>query len=136
MEQETAPRGILARAAWQRVSLRGGDPRRKSLGRHSSMRTIKLNLRQNALHTLHHAVEHLYWSDDDMDVNDDRVFDDDDHTVHWKNAQGHLYIAESTPLPRVYGLKFALLHLIQAAELLLKTYVEQCDSKAVFTKPG
>jgi hypothetical protein len=34
--------------------------------------------------------------------------------------------------PPVYNLKFALLHLIHGAELLLKTYVEQVEPRALF----
>jgi hypothetical protein len=100
------------------------------------MRTIKLNLRQNALHTLHHAIEHLKWSSDDTDARDGRIFDDHDHTVQWKDEHGSTYFAESTRPPNIYELKFALLHLIQAAELLLKVYVQTCDPAALFMKPG
>jgi hypothetical protein len=39
--------------------------------------------------------------------------------------------AEFSRLPSVYNLKFALLHLIQASELLLKSYVEQCEPTAL-----
>ena len=46
------------------------------------MEIIRLNLRQNAIHTLHHAVEHLYWSDSD-DRKEGRHFDHDEHMVSW-----------------------------------------------------
>jgi hypothetical protein len=95
---------------------------------------LKLNLRQNALHTLHHAVEHLQWSQPDPD---ERSFDHYDHSVQW-NEEGHVYfaVAEFSRLPSAYNLKFALLHLIQASELLLKSYVEQCEPGALFVGPG
>jgi hypothetical protein len=96
---------------------------------------LRLNLRQNALHTLHHAVEHLQWSQTDPD---ERSFDHRNHSVQWKNEEGHLCFAwaEFSRLPSVYNLKFALLHLIQASELLLKSYVEQCEPAALFVRPG
>jgi hypothetical protein len=99
---------------------------------------IRLNLRQNALHTLHHAVEHLYWSEAESGGDGGRSFDHEEHTVEWRSEHGHLCftIPDFTRLPPVYGLKFALLHLIQAAELLLKAYVEQCEPTAVFIKAG
>jgi hypothetical protein len=102
------------------------------------METIQLNLRQNAMHTLYHAVEHLYWSESDRDVVHDRSFNHEEHTVEWRNERGHLCfpLADFTRLPAVYNLKFATLHLIQAAELLLKCYVEQCEPQALFVKPG
>ncbi|MGH9614728.1 MAG: hypothetical protein ACRD4P_16800, partial [Bryobacteraceae bacterium] len=46
-------------------------------------RVIKLNLRQNALHTLHHAVEHLHWSETETDQRDGRSFDPRDYSVQW-----------------------------------------------------
>ena len=99
---------------------------------------IKLNLRQNAVHSLYHAVEHLYWSEAQSDAREGRSYNHDEHTVEWRNEQGHqcFYLADFTRLPAVYSLKFALLHLIQAAELLLKAFVEKCDPNALFVKPG
>src|SRR2546428_4504693 len=101
------------------------------------MEIIRLNLRQNAIHTLYHAVEHLYWSDSD-DRKEGRHFDHDEHIVSWRDEHGHLCfpMADFSRLPAVYSLKFSLLHLIQAAELLLKAYVEQCDPAALFVKAG
>ncbi len=98
---------------------------------------LKLDLRQNALHTLHHAVEHLQWSED-TSRRDERSFDHDDRSVSWKDQKGHLCFAvpEFTRLPSGYNLKFSVLHLIQASELLLKSYVEQCDPAALFVRPG
>jgi hypothetical protein len=95
-----------------------------------------LNLRQNGLHTLHHAIEHLEWS---TMANRDggRVFDHDDHTVSWREGSSLCFVApEFTRLPEEYNLKFAVLHLIQAAELLLKSYVHQQQPSAIFASPG
>ena len=102
------------------------------------MNVIKLNLRQNAVHTLYHAVEHLYWSESDTDAKEGRSFNYDEHTVEWRNETGNVCFALSdfNRLPAVYSLKFALLHLIQAAELLLKAYVEQCEPAALLVKVG
>jgi hypothetical protein len=99
---------------------------------------IKLNLRENALHTLYHAVEHLHRSQADGLREDGRAFDHDDHSVEWRNEHGDLcfVVPEFTRLPSVYNLKFALLHLIQASELLLKSYVEQCEPTAIFVRLG
>jgi hypothetical protein len=102
------------------------------------MNVIKLNLRQNAMHTLYHAVEHLYWSESDADAKEGRSFNYDEHIVEWRNESGHICfpLSDFTRLPAVYSLKFALLHLIQAAELLLKAYVEQCEPAALLVKAG
>lgn len=99
---------------------------------------IKLNLRQNAVHTLYHAVEHLYWAESQSDAKEGMSYNHDEHTVEWRNELGHRcsYLADFTRLPSVYSLKFALLHLIQAAELLLKAFVEESDPTAVFVKAG
>jgi hypothetical protein len=99
---------------------------------------IKLKLRQNALHTIYHAVEHLYWPEEDPRDSEGRSFDHDTNTVEWKDKNGHqcYSVSEFTRPPAAYNLKFALLHLIQGAELLLKTYVEQCEPTAVFIRPG
>lgn len=99
---------------------------------------IKLNLLQNALHTLHHAVEHLQWSEGGEQAEKGRVYDPDDGSVSWRNRDGHLcfQVPDFTRMPSNYDLKFSLLHLIQAAELLLKAYVERCDPAAIFTIPG
>jgi hypothetical protein len=106
--------------------------------RERKMTVSKLNLRQNAMHTLYHAVEHLYWSESDTDSKEGRSFDHDEHTVEWRNERGHLCfpVADFTRLPSFFNLKFALLHLIQAAELLLKAHVEQCEPAALFVKAG
>ncbi len=97
-----------------------------------------LDLRRNAMHTLYHAVEHMYWAESEDDAKKGRSYDHDEHTVEWVSEQGHLCfpLLDYTRLPAAYSLKFALLHLIQAAELLLKAYVEQCEPTAVFVKPG
>ena len=98
---------------------------------------VKLNLRQNALHTLYHAVEHLYLSaqEDDGWLRG-ASFDHDTHDVTWTSKEGHLCFGGPvhgfTSPPAVYNLKFALLHLIHGSELLLKAYIEQIDPKALF----
>jgi len=95
---------------------------------------LKLNLLQNALHTLHHAVEHLQWSEEETPVRNGRVFDVEDGSISWKNDKGQLcfQVPEFTRMPSGCNLKFSLLHLIQASELLLKAYVERCDPASLF----
>jgi hypothetical protein len=95
---------------------------------------VKLNLLQNALHTLHHAVEHLQWSEEETPVRSGRRFDIEDGSVSWKSEKGQLcfQVPEFTRMPAGYNLKFSLLHLIRASELLLKTYVESCDPASLF----
>jgi hypothetical protein len=99
---------------------------------------LKLNLLQNALHTLHHAIEHLQWAAEETPARNGRVYDVADGSVSWANRDGHLcfQIPEFTRMPSEYNLKFSLLHLIQASELLLKTYVERCDPAALFIAQG
>lgn len=66
-----------------------------------------------------------------------REFDDGDHSITWKEGISLFYMSpEFTRLPPVYNYKFAILHLIQACELLLKSYVEQTEPAAIFVKPG
>jgi hypothetical protein len=98
---------------------------------------LKLNLLQNALHTLHHAIEHLEWSQDSDDSARERSFDHDDRSVSWREGSSLCFLApDFTRLPAAYNLKFALLHLIQASELLLKSYVALQEPSAVFVSPG
>lgn len=99
---------------------------------------VKLNLRQNALHTLHHAVEHLYAADRDSTERASRSFDHEDHVVEWRDEKGRrsFSASEFTRPPASYSLKFALLHLIQASELLLKSYVQATDPRAIFVRSG
>jgi len=97
----------------------------------------KLSLRQNALHTLHHAIEHLQWSEKQADGDRKRKFDEDDQSVSWREGSSLCFVVpEFTRLPAEYNLKFAVLHLIQASELLLKSYIEQQQPAAVFVCPG
>lgn len=99
---------------------------------------VKLDLRQNALHTLHHAIEHMSWADAPEAHRDGHAFDDESHSVEWRDEHGHLCFNASsfTRLPPSYGRKFALLHLIQAVELLLKTYAEGTEPAALFVRKG
>ncbi len=97
---------------------------------------IKLNLRQNGLHTLHHAIEHLYLAQA-KNCENDRTFDDDSHSVEWRDEKGRLSfnVSKFSRLPAKYNFKFALLHLIQSSELLLKAYIETIDPAALYDPP-
>jgi hypothetical protein len=94
---------------------------------------MKLTLEQNALHSLHHAIEIMYMADSEEDKNFDRSFDDETHMVEWQeDGKLSFGLAEFTPPPAIYKLKFALLHLIQSAELILKAYIADIDPQAIF----
>ncbi len=97
---------------------------------------MKLDIKQNALHTLYHAIEHLAWAEEPTDSTDERSFDEDSHCVEWLNQEGQqsFVCPEFTLPPAGYGRKFALLHLIQAVELILKAYVEEKDPDALFKR--
>ena len=99
---------------------------------------MRLNLVQNALHTIQHAVEHLNWSTQGTDTG--RLFDDKSHAVEWRDKSGTLcfYVPELefTRPPAAYNLKVALLHLIQGSELLLKAYLEKHEPAAFFPRRG
>jgi ribosomal protein L37E len=99
---------------------------------------LKLTLHQNALHTLHHAIEHLASAIMvDRTALEDRVFDHESQTVEWRtNGLLTFNTTEFTSPPSSYNLKFSLLHLIQAAELLLKAHIFDVDKAALFVKPG
>ena len=86
---------------------------------------IKLTLKQNAFHTLRHAIEHLAWASKDDESSSGKKWDHDSDCVVWKRDGGEV----SQPVgplgrrPARYNLKFALLHLIQSCELLLKAHL-------------
>jgi hypothetical protein len=84
---------------------------------------IKLDMKQNALHSIHFAIEVIY--------NFKNISEKD-------NEFNFLYhdVEKFSPPPAVYNLKFALLHLIQATELILKEYIFNIDSKRIFTSKG
>lgn len=103
------------------------------------MAKLKLSILQNAMHTLHHAIEHLGKAGVEQKRDEQgRHWDEDDHTVSWRNEHGHLCFMPLNfgRLPHVFELKFALLHLVQAAELLLKAYVQKCDPDSILVQPG
>ena len=93
---------------------------------------LKLDIKQNALHSLHHAIKLLYSASLEDDFNG-RFFNDDDHFVEWhKDGKISFSLADYTPLPSKYDLKFALLHLMQTAELILKAYISNINPEAIF----
>lgn len=93
---------------------------------------LKLNIKQNALHSLHHAIGLIHAASSDDDFRG-RVFNDDDHFVEWyEDGRLQFSLSDYTPLPPTYSLKFVLLHLIQAVELVLKAYIADIDPQAIF----
>lgn len=93
---------------------------------------LKLNLLQNALHSLHHGIEHMMTADSDDHTS--RLFHDQDHSVEWREDASKISftVPDFTPPPNRYELKFALLHLIQSIELLLKAFVYKINPDAVW----
>ncbi len=81
---------------------------------------IKLNLRQNALHSLYHAIEHLGMVEDCPEPTD-RLFDPDTDSIEWRGKDGAtiFYCGNFVRPPPTYNYKFAILHLIQGLELLV-----------------
>jgi hypothetical protein len=95
---------------------------------------IKLDLKQNAFHTLRHAIEHLACASKDDELPSGKKWDHDDDGVVWER-DGRKFFEPAGPLarrPAPYNLKFALLHLIQSCELLLKAHlVETCGASSI-----
>lgn len=94
---------------------------------------IKLNLKQNALHSLYHAIEHLGMVEDYFEPTD-RFFDPDSHSLEWKEENGAtiFYCGNFVRPPSNYNYKFVILHLIQGLELLVKSYIESKEPDAIF----
>jgi hypothetical protein len=95
---------------------------------------IKLNLFQNAMHSLYHSLEHVGAAE--HEYNKDRSFDHDEHLISWKHKDGgeSFYVGKDyTKPPSNYNYKYAILHSIQALELLLKHFISQRSPDAIFT---
>lgn len=100
--------------------------------------TIKLDLFQNGLHSLYHGVEHLRQALASEKDDDIAAYDPRDGTVTRRMPDGRTswsLVAYSRP-PDIYGIKFAILHLIQAVELLVKAYLARSDQAAIRERPG
>lgn len=100
--------------------------------------TVTLSLLQNGLHSLYHGVEHLHHAvlaNEDPDI---AAYDPRDGTVTRPNKDGSsswTLVDYSRP-PAIYGIKFAVLHLIQASELIVKAYLASDNLDAVRERPG
>ena len=100
--------------------------------------TIRLDLLQNGLHSLHHGVEHLRQALASEKDDEIAAYDPRDGTVTRRMPDGRTswsLVAYSRP-PAIYGIKFAILHLIQAVELLVKAYLARSDQAAIRERPG
>jgi hypothetical protein len=86
---------------------------------------IKLDLKQNAFHTLRHAIEHLACASEDDELSIGRKWDHNYTCVVWERDGRQFFqpVGPLTQRPAPYNLKFALLHLIQSCELLLKAHL-------------
>jgi len=100
------------------------------------MNKIKMTLRQNAFHTLYHAVEHLAKADRAVeDSPGDRYYDADGFVVRrTERGSESFYVSEFQKPPPSYDSKFALLHLIQATELLMKAHLAEGSPDSIFTR--
>jgi ribosomal protein L37E len=93
---------------------------------------IKLNLKQNAFHTLRHAIQQMADASREDDLAYGRKWDERFQTVDY-TENGRVYYQPVGPLarrPARYNLKFALLHLIQSCELFLKAYLVETQGSA------
>jgi hypothetical protein len=100
---------------------------------------VKLNLKQNAFHTLRQAIEHLAWAAKGDKASGGKKWDETNNCLISERGN-QVTFHDVGPLarrPAEYNLKFALLHLIQSCELLLKAHLVETrgpdsilDSKA------
>lgn len=102
---------------------------------------IHLSVLQNGLHSIYHAVEHLTQALQSADEEDAAAYDPVDGSVRVAARTGGTgwYVGEPyLKLPRAYGIKFSILHLIHGVELLVKAYLEQVapGSTAERGRPG
>jgi hypothetical protein len=88
---------------------------------------IRLSLLQNSLHSIHHAVEHLDSALSESDAEDAAAYDPLGGAVGTNTADGKQSWYVPDPYlkpPTAYQIKFAILHLIQGVELMVKAYLE------------
>lgn len=102
---------------------------------------MKLSLIRNALHSIEDGIKHLNDATSNEALEQLARFDPADGSVSIENTDGsRSWYADGdlTKLPKAYGVKFAILHLIQGVELLIKAYLERVEpgSTSVKTKPG
>jgi len=94
---------------------------------------FRLNLKQNAFHTLHRAILEFRSRNDTEET---VQFDHDDHSLTFLRADGTkgFYLDEGyTHPPGYYNLKFCILGLIQTLELLLKEALRAENPNSIFT---
>lgn len=99
---------------------------------------VQLDLLRNGLHSLYHGVEHLQEALDSEEDSDLHMYGPGSGLVVHRassGAQSWSLTAFSRP-PRTYALKFAILHFIQAVELIVKARLAQLDPQAIFDRPG
>ena len=100
--------------------------------------TITLSLLENGLHSLYHGVEHLHSavsSEDDADITG---YDPSDGTVtrRGKDGSSSWTLIDYCRPPKIYGIKFAVLHLIHAVELIIKAYLARDAFDAIRERQG
>lgn len=93
---------------------------------------MKLELFNNAIHSIYHALEEIKYAE--SYVEEDKEFDHDSHIVSWKNDKGQesFYLDGYSKPPPIYGYKFVILNLIQGLELVLKSYLHERTDKSIF----
>jgi hypothetical protein len=93
---------------------------------------MKLELLNNGLHSIYHALEEIDKAESSIVTG--REFDSDDHMIHWRDSSGNLsfYLEGYSKPPPVYSYKFAILNLIQGLELVLKSYLHERTAISIF----
>jgi hypothetical protein len=97
---------------------------------------IRLNLIENGYHSLYHAVEHLEMAESFGVWENDKDWNGFVTRAEWKNGKKYSVSYQGGTLftkpPHSYHYKFAILHLIQALELIIKGYIHQNNPDDVF----
>ena len=97
---------------------------------------IKLNLKQNALFTIFHALQHLAatesWKYEQGE--DGWEFDDDDHIWSKKSSKHITFFIDDhfQHPPNYYDYKFVIQHFVQALEVLLLARLREYNKDAIF----
>jgi hypothetical protein len=87
---------------------------------------LKLDLIPNAYHSLYHAIEHMGQAEEDLQS--EAEFDHHDHAIVWRHEDGGTSFLIGnlfTKSPPLYNYKFAILHLAQALEIIIKGYLHE-----------
>lgn len=96
---------------------------------------IQLSLIENAYHSLYHAVEHLEMAESFGISDNDKDWDGFVTRAEWINGKKYSVSYQGTLFtkpPDSYHYKFALQHLIDALELIIKGYIHHNNPDDIF----